>query len=578
MSLARPPQRRIVRARKTQAAAPVLSRLAEVAPVGMVVCGLTGHARYINPAFTRLLGHQLDPAQPFDGFGLFHHDDSGAARQHLERLARGEADSYRGEHRLRHSDGQPIWVMLGAALYRDADGQPDSLIIQVTSIELQKRAEEALSYSENRWNSALESAGQGVWDYDLRRDTMFYSSMWRTMRGIPQDEEIGASHDSEWHSRIHPEDVDRIVEHGRKQGQGLPGYDTLEYREKRRDGQYIWILSRGGPIEWDDNGKVLRAVGTDTDITRIKTVEQQLAAEKERLRVTIEAMADGMIATDAEGCVTFLNQAAEQFIGYSEAEARGIRVDTIFPLRYANSDQPAACPARLCLDRGEVVEGEDELVLVGRDGVHRDIRCSASPVTSGGRIEGVVLVFQDVSQSRALQRQLVHSASHDDLTGLPNRAAFDRALTAAIASAQNGRRRHCLLYVDLDRFKPVNDTAGHAAGDALLKQIAQTIRGACRGHDMAARIGGDEFAVLLEDCPLPNGMTVAEKIVRAVGALDFAWGEKSYRIGASIGVTAITAQAPSRLGFLGEADAACYAAKGGGRGMVVSYPQIAGTI
>lgn len=575
MSLARTAQRRVPRTRRTQRQTPVLSRLAEVAPVGMLVTGLSGRASYVNPALTRLLGYQLDADTTLDCFALFHATDTGAARQHLERLARGETEHYRGEHRLAHAKGHPIWVMLAAALARDGEGQPDCVIIQVTSIELQKRAEEALIYSENRWNSALENAGQGVWDYDLRRDTMFYSRMWRTMRGIPEDEPIGASHDSEWHARIHPDDVSRIVEHGRKQGQGLPGYDTLEYRERHRDGHYVWILSRGGPIEWDENGTVLRAVGTDTDITRIKTVEHELAAEKERLRVTLEAMADGMIATDEKGCVTYVNAAAERLIGYSDAEARGIRVDTIFPLRHAGSDLPAECPARICLLEGRAVEAEDEVVLTSQDGVSRDIRCTASPVISGGRIEGAVLVFQDVSQSRALQRQLAHSASHDDLTGLPNRGAFDRALAAAIASAQGNGRRHSLLYIDLDRFKPVNDTAGHAAGDALLKQVAQTIRGACRDHDFAARIGGDEFAVVLHDCPLTNGMMVAQKIVRAIGALAFDWVDRTYSIGASVGVTAVTGQPASALGFLGEADAACYAAKGSGRGTAVSYAEIA---
>ena len=189
-------------------------------------------------------------------------------------------------------------------------------------------------------------------------------------------------------------------------------------------------------------------------------------------------------------------------------------------------------------------------------------------------LAGAVLVFQDVTQSRALQRQLAYSAAHDDLTGLPNRAAFERALNDAIASARNGRRSHCLIYLDLDRFKPVNDTAGHAAGDALLRQVAQTIRGVCRSHDLAARIGGDEFAVILEDCPLENGRMVAEKIVRAIGALAFVWVGRTYHIGASAGITAIEAKPASSLGFAGEADAACYAAKAQGRNRVIAFAEM----
>lgn len=574
MSLVRVAQRRVTRSRRAPRAAPVLSRLAEIAPVGMLVTGLDGVVRYLNPAFTRLLGHRLETGQTLDGFGFIHPDDTGAARQHLVRLARGETAHYRGEHRLSHADGTPIWVMLAAALSTDDDGHPDCLILQVTSIELQKRAEEALVYSESRWNHALEGARQGVWDHDIRRDTMFYSRMWRKMRGIPADEEVDGDQ-QKWLERIHPDDRPQVMANVHRQDQGDDSLDALEYRERTRDGRYIWILSRGRPVEWDENGAPLRTIGTDTDITHLKTIERELAAEKERLRVTLEAIADGMIATDDQGRVTFINPAAERFTGFSAAEAKGLFAETVFPLRHAHSDEAASCPAIACLTSRTAMEVTDEVVLVSRDGHVRDIRCSVSPVIMpDGKVSGAVLVFQDITQSRALQRQLVHSASHDVLTGLPNRAAFDRTMSTAMASARDGQRQHCLLYVDLDRFKPVNDTAGHAAGDALLKQVAETIRGACRGHDLAARLGGDEFAVLLEDCPLANGRKVAEKIVRAIASLAFSWNGRSYRIGASIGVTVIKSRSESGLGYLGEADAACYAAKAGGRGQVVCFTEM----
>lgn len=577
MAVTRAPQRRMLRSRQAAQSVPVLSHLAESAPVAMMVLGPAGDVRYFNPAFVRLLGHQFEAGQILGEADFVHESDGGAVWLHIDRLVRGETDQYRGEHRLRHADGYPVWVLIAAAVARNEAGEAENTIIQFNNIELQKRAEEALAYSENRWSSALENAGQGVWDYDIRRDTMFYSSVWKRMRGIPEDEEIGIDHNESWLSRVHPDDVQRLREHGQKQGQGEAGFDTLEYRERRRDGRYIWILSRGGPIEWDENDKVLRAVGTDTDITSLKTIELELAAEKERLRVTLEAIADGMIATDAGGRITFINPAAEQFTGYPAAEAKGLLVERVLPLRYPPNQEAAPCPAVTCLTMGQTIEVADEVLLISRDGHAREIRCLASPVkTPDGKISGSVLVFQDVTQSRALQRQLAHSASHDDLTGLPNRVAFDRALGLATSSARDLRRRHCLLYIDLDRFKPVNDTAGHAAGDALLKQVAQTIRGACRGHDLAARLGGDEFAVLLEDCPLSNGKTVAQKVARAIAALVFTWSGRDYRIGASIGVTAITQQPASSLGFLGEADAACYAAKAGGRGIVVAYEDIAG--
>jgi diguanylate cyclase (GGDEF)-like protein/PAS domain S-box-containing protein len=548
------------------------TRLLDAAPVGMLLVGLDGAILYSNRAFSDMVGYVPAAEHPFALLDMVHVDDRTALRLQIERLIRGETRFWRGECRFRHADQNALWFMVAAKLLDGEAGEPGTLVIQLTNIELQKKAEEALAYSEARWNSALESARQGVWDYDLRRDRMFYSRMWRDLRGIPDDEDIGEEHDSHWLDRIHPDDRERVGNVAKKQGLGIEGHDTLEYRERTRDGRYIWILSRGKPIEWDEHGNALRAVGTDTDITHLKTIELELAAEKERLRVTLQSIADGMISADAEGRIEFMNAAAEQLTGMAAAAAQGRPIRDVFRLRSDSIGTTMDCPVRSCFDREQPVRVEDDAILLGHDGVERDIRCTAAPVlANGGAIAGAVLVFQDVSQSRALQKQLAHTASHDALTGLTNRAAFERLLDTTIAAGRANGRESSLIYLDLDHFKPVNDSAGHAAGDALLRQVAQTIRESCRAHDVVARIGGDEFAVILEGCPAPAGQQAAEKIVRAIGALVFLWAGKQYRIGASAGLTMVNVEPSSPLGFLGEADAACYAAKAEGRGRAIAF-------
>jgi len=549
----------------------MLARIVETAAVGMVVSRMSGRMVYGNRAFTTLLGHVIVDGGQHNILEVIHADDRTIAQLQLKRLMAGEIEDYRGEHRFLHADGEPRWVSVAASLLRDdQDGSPAYLITQLTSIELQKKAEEALAHSESRLNFALESARQGVWDHDIVHDTMFYSRQWRVMRGIPPDEEVDGSQE-EWLKRLHPDDLQHVLDNVDKQDKGDADLDALEYRERRRDGSYVWILSRGRPVEWDEQGNPTRTLGTDTDITRLKLVEQELAAEKERLRVTLASIADGMISTDETGHVVFMNPTAELLTGYTSEQAMGREVRSIFVVRDEVTGAIQPCPVAICLGQDMPVQLDGDMILVASTGSERDIRCTAAPVkTQAGKLDGAVLVFQDVTQSRALQRELAHSASHDDLTGLPNRAAFDRALNAAVRTAQDGRQ-HCLLYIDLDRFKPVNDTAGHAAGDALLRQIAQTIRGVCRSHDVPARIGGDEFAVVLNDCPGDGGRTVADKLVRAIGALVFHWAGRDYTVGASVGVTMITDQPASSLGFMGEADAACYAAKARGRGMAVHF-------
>ena len=395
--------------------------------------------------------------------------------------------------------------------------------------------------------------------------------MWRKMRGFSPYEYVDGAQDA-WLARLHPDDRERISTTVEKQEHGEDGFDTLEYRERHKDGHYVWILSRGRPVEWDADGKAVRSIGTDTDITRLKEAEQALAEEKERLRVTLESIGDGVISTDAGSRISFMNPIAEEMTGWLSGDAVGKHLREVFQTVDPATGHPSTDPLEESLSTGQPHYLDEEVVLVGRTGLRRDIRSSAAPVrTPEGKTIGAVLVFQDVTQSRALQKELAHSASHDGLTGLPNRVAFERALGAAVASAREASRVHALCYIDLDRFKPVNDGAGHAAGDALLRQVADTIRRSCRSADFAARVGGDEFALLLMDCTIGDAKTVAEKIVDAIAAIVFTWGGVTYAIGASVGIAPITGLADSAHTVTGEADAACYAAKRAGRGRAVVF-------
>src|SRR5690606_2107684 len=163
-------------------------------------------------------------------------------------------------------------------------------------------------------------------------------------------------------------DLQHVLDNVDRQDRGDASFDALEYRERTRDGSYIWILSRGKPVEWDADGNAVRTLGTDTDITHLKTIELELAAEKERLRVTLESIADGMISADAEGRVAFMNAAAEQLTGMPAAQARGRPVDAVFRLRSDQSGALLDCPVRSCFERGQPVRVEHDAILLGHDG------------------------------------------------------------------------------------------------------------------------------------------------------------------------------------------------------------------
>ena len=265
----------------------MLAKIVDNAAVGMVVSEMDGRMVYANRAFVDLLGHRIDETAQNSIFELVHTDDSAAARQQLSRLMRGEAGAYRGEHQFRHADGSPLWVMVAASvLQSDANGQPAYLITQVTSIELQKKAEAALAHSESRWNFALESARQGVWDHDIRTDTMFYSRMWRVMRGIAPNAEVDGDQ-KKWLARIHPDDlqhvldnVDRTASQNRSLEREANKYWLLEYLRREKVGTEV-----GATIVRAEGSLILAEIDGFAERGVVMTRSRMTPGEHVRLRI-----------------------------------------------------------------------------------------------------------------------------------------------------------------------------------------------------------------------------------------------------------------------------------------------------
>jgi diguanylate cyclase (GGDEF)-like protein len=214
------------------------------------------------------------------------------------------------------------------------------------------------------------------------------------------------------------------------------------------------------------------------------------------------------------------------------------------------------------------------MLLIRRDGNELYIDSTASPIRDGsGAVSGGVLVFHDVSEARELNRRLSYHASHDVLTGLVNRREFESRMERALKSAKARETSYALCVLDLDQFKIVNDTCGHSAGDALLGQVGALLKSKVRWRDTLARLGGDEFAILLESCTLEEALRTAETLREAVGNFKFTWEERTFRLGASIGVVPISADNADVAAVLSAADSACQAAKQAGRNRVHSFEE-----
>jgi diguanylate cyclase (GGDEF)-like protein len=228
--------------------------------------------------------------------------------------------------------------------------------------------------------------------------------------------------------------------------------------------------------------------------------------------------------------------------------------------------------AKAVRDRQFFPFGGGEVALVRRDGSSMAVEDSAAPLLGrDGAVMGGAMVFRDVTSTRRMAQRITWAATHDSLTGLVNRREFESRVEAALLSARNSETHHVLCYLDLDQFKVVNDTCGHAAGDALLKQLATVLHSRLRESDTLARLGGDEFGVLLEGCPLDRAQPIAADLLAAVRDHRFQWEGRPFTVGVSIGVVAINAVTGSRAEIFGAADTACYAAKEQGRNRICVF-------
>ena len=310
--------------------------------------------------------------------------------------------------------------------------------------------------------------------------------------------------------------------------------------------------------------------GSIRDISDSKKAEEVLYQEKNRLHVTLESIGDAVITTDNQGVVTYLNPVAESMTGWTTERAYNRDLATVLQLIGEENRREVKLPLKAWIKEGKRGQLSDAVTLISQKAKREyTIELTGSPIRdSQNRTIGYVIVFRNMTKLRALTKQLTHQATHDTLTGLINRKEFDNRVLAALQSAGTEHKKHALCYVDLDQFKVVNDTCGHHAGDLLLQQVTQMLQQKLRSADTLARLGGDEFGVLLAGCKLERAKVVAESIREAVEKYRFNWENRSFRIGASIGLVPIDEHCNSLEELLSSADAACYVAKENGRNRV----------
>jgi diguanylate cyclase (GGDEF)-like protein/PAS domain S-box-containing protein len=441
-----------------------------------------------------------------------------------------------------------------------------SLSTGLERIEIQR----TLRDLEERNELALYSANDGLWDFDTFNNRVYLSPRWKAMLGY---DEVDVAQTPDWRTLVHADDMSRVQAAIRDHVAGkTPIFESL-HRMRHASGEWRWVISRA-KARVDERGRLLRLVGVELDITERKLYEEALFREKESAQITLQSIGDGVITTDEKGAIDYVNPVAEALTGWRLEDAQGRAIEEIFRAFHEETCEPLENPLAVAIRRTRSIKSVRPMLLIRRDGNEIYVESTASPIRDGsGAVSGGVLVFHDVSEARELNRRLSYHASHDVLTGLVNRREFEHRMERALKSAKAHETSYALCSLDLDQFKIVNDTCGHSAGDALLGQVGALLKSKVRWRDTLARLGGDEFGILLESCTLDEAMRTAESLREAVRNFKFTWEERTFRLGASIGVVPIAPENADVASILSAADSACQAAKEAGRNRVHSFEE-----
>jgi len=463
-----------------------------------------------------------------------------------------------------------------------ASGAKDaSALLQLTDVTDLRRKLHEVQERESRWNHALVGSISGVWD---QRSTgeLYYSEVWRKIRGLGPEDTFPPTTE-EWLKLVHPQDRERVLHCIERQNAGDPDYAVFQYRELHRDGHYVWIECRGACVERDEQGKPLRIIGTDTDITARKQQEEWLDSLSRRLKLAIDISGIGIFETDFEAGTSEWDEGMRRIFEVEtdcEVQIGGFWESKLHP------EDRARTMAYVATKIAELKPFTDNYRIIAKDGSTRYIRSNSLPyMDHDGRLK-MIGVNWDVTEDQRLRRELEQqktlaearnaelertrieaeqAALHDHLTGLPNRRFLEEKLEEWRAGKGSLGSGIAILHIDLDRFKQINDTLGHGAGDAMLTLAAKILKENIRATDFAARIGGDEFVVLIDhDGATPALAAIASRIIAQMRQPAWYNGQEC-RFGASVGIAHTLTRDIDPKQLLQNADIALYKAKNLGR-------------
>lgn len=535
----------------------------EYSVIGMALVSTDGQWLQANKALCQFLGYSQSELRALNFQQLTWPEDLESDLEQLDQLLKGEINSYSLEKRYYTRNGEVVWALLAVSLVRHADGTPLYFIAQIEDINDLKHTEWVNKRLMERITLANEAGGIGIWEWDVKPNVISWDKRMFELYEVPAHVKPTWQL---WHECMLPEDRAQAEQVVRDALAARIPF-KLEFRIRVKDGiRHIRALANR---VLNKQGEVERLLGINMDMTEVKELNEALFQEKERLHITLDSIGEAVLCTDVNMNVTFMNPVAEKMSGWLQQDALGQPILSVLHITFGDNG-----PLMENIHSGDMsrTDIEQDVVLHSRNGGSYDIHYSITSLsTLDGQNIGSVLVIQDVTESRKMLRELSYNASHDALTHLANRVSFESYLKRMLHTVQETRQRHALVFIDLDRFKAVNDTAGHAAGDALLRELSSLMLSMLRSTDMLARLGGDEFGLLLPDCNTESARYIAGRIIDAINEYHFMWEGRLHRIGASAGITQIDERNNQASEVMSQADIACYSSKNNGRGVVTVY-------
>lgn len=509
---------------------------------------------YVSANIERLTGFSADHfyQSPSTCWERLHPDDLAHVREQLGRAAR-DGTQLSLQYRWQHHDGDYRWIEDRASFNRNPQNGMIELVGNWRDITQLKRDERLLQVAEERWRFAIDGSNLGLWDWHVADGTVFLSKRWKNMLGFDESE-VGDQL-SEWSSRVHPDDLARVNADVQELLSNPAAQYSNEHRVLCKNGTYKWILDRGKVVERNERGEAVRVIGTHTDLSDLKQREAALDLHAGVFMNSLE----GIVICGPDQRIKSVNRTFTEITGYAAEEAIG------HPPSFLSSGRHDADFYRQMWQQIEQTgRWQGEIWNRRKSGeVYIEWLTINVDHAPDGSVRHYYAIFSDITQRKAAEEKIRHITQHDTLTNLPNQSVLRDRLGLALAHAQRNHEALAVMFMDIDRFKNINDSLGPTAADALLVEVAHRLTQTVRQQDTVSRQGGDEFTLLLPEVDAGDAAHVAQKLLKAF-AEPFHVSGQQLVVSPSIGIAVYPTDGHVIDTLLQASDMAMYRAKNDG--------------